>query len=116
MSGTVRPFLFERLFDAIRVALLISSGQRPPLAAETRGRALKVLADHYVAKPDSVGPPVPVCDVAVVPEDFAGDEPDPSNPRGPDVRGELWVKGPNVVRGYWNRPEETAKTVVVPTR
>ncbi len=64
----------------------------------------------YVAKPDSVGPPVPVCDVAVVPEDFSGDEPDRTIPRGPDVRGELWIKGPNVVRGYWNRPEETAKT------
>ena len=64
----------------------------------------------YIAKPDSVGPPVPVCDVAVMPEDFAGDEPDGTVPRGPDVRGELWIKGPNVVRGYWNRPEETAKT------
>ena len=64
----------------------------------------------YIAKPESVGPPVPVCDVAVMPEDFPGDEPDDSVPRGPDVRGELWIKGPNVVRGYWNRPEETAKT------
>ncbi len=64
----------------------------------------------YVARPESVGPPVPVCDVAVVPEDFTGDEPDDTIPRGPDVRGELWIKGPNVVRGYWNRPEETTKT------
>ena len=22
--------------------------------------------------------------------------------------GELWIKGPNVVRGYWNKPEATA--------
>ncbi len=64
----------------------------------------------YIARPESVGPPVPVCDVAVLPEDFAGDEPDGTVPRGPDVRGELWIKGPNVVRGYWNRPEETAET------
>jgi long-chain acyl-CoA synthetase len=64
----------------------------------------------YVAKPESVGPPVPVCDVAVLPEDFPGSEPDDTVPRGPDVRGELWIKGPNVVRGYWNRPEETGKT------
>jgi long-chain acyl-CoA synthetase len=64
----------------------------------------------YIAKPESVGPAVPVCDVAVMPEDFEGEEPDDTVPGGPDVRGELWIKGPNVVRGYWNRSEETAKT------
>jgi len=37
----------------------------------------------YVAKPDSVGPPVPVADVAVVPEDYDGAEPDPDRPQGP---------------------------------
>jgi long-chain acyl-CoA synthetase len=64
----------------------------------------------YIGKPDSVGPPVPVSDVAVLPEEFAGEEPDDTIPRGPDVRGELWIKGPQVVRGYWNRPEETSLT------
>jgi long-chain acyl-CoA synthetase len=53
----------------------------------------------YFRKPDSVGPPVPVCEVRVV------------QPDGEDAplgeTGELWIKGPNVVRGYWNRPEET---------
>jgi long-chain acyl-CoA synthetase len=66
--------------------------------------------DDYVRKPDSVGPPVPVCDVAVVPDGFAGDEPPPDRSRAPEVTGELWIKGPNIVRGYWNRPEETAAT------
>jgi long-chain acyl-CoA synthetase len=64
----------------------------------------------YIAKPESVGPPVPVCDVAVVPENYVRDEPEDTTPRGRDVRGELWIKGPNVVRGYWNRPEDTANT------
>jgi len=64
--------------------------------------------DDYVRKPDSVGPPVPVVEVAVVPDDFDGDEPDGRLPTGPDIVGELWVKGPNVVRGYWNKPAETA--------
>jgi len=62
----------------------------------------------YVRKPDSVGPPVPVCELAIVPEEYAGSEPGPELPSGPDVVGELWIRGPNVVRGYWNRPEETA--------
>jgi steroid-24-oyl-CoA synthetase len=62
----------------------------------------------YVARPDSVGTAVPVTDVAVVPEDYEGPEPPEDGPRGPEVTGELWVRGPQVVRGYWNRPEETA--------
>jgi long-chain acyl-CoA synthetase len=56
--------------------------------------------EDYVRKPDSVGLPVPVCDVRVV---------------GPDEEdvpvgetGELWIRGPNIVRGYWNKPEATA--------
>ncbi len=64
--------------------------------------------EDYKRKPDSVGPPVPVCDVAVVPEDYTGGAPDDTIPSGPDVTGELWIKGPNVVRGYWGKPEETA--------
>jgi long-chain acyl-CoA synthetase len=54
--------------------------------------------DDYVRKPDSVGPPVPVCDVKIVDDDGR-----PAT----DV-GELWIKGPNVVTGYWNKPEATA--------
>lgn len=65
----------------------------------------------YVRKPDSVGPPVPVDELAIIPEEYSGLEPGPELPTGPDVVGELWVRGPNVVRGYWNRPEETALVI-----
>jgi len=77
---------------------------------ETSSVTSMISGADYVAKPDSVGPPVAVCDVAIVPEDYSGEEPpDAAVPRGPDGRGELWIKGPQVVRGYWNRPEETAQ-------
>jgi long-chain acyl-CoA synthetase len=66
--------------------------------------------DDYVRKPESVGPAVPVCDVRIVPEGYDGDEPADDLAQGPDVVGELWIKGPNVVRGYWNKPEATAAT------
>jgi long-chain acyl-CoA synthetase len=54
----------------------------------------------YLAHPDSVGVPVPVCDVKVV-DDVGTD-------LGIGTTGELWIKGPNVVKGYWGKPEATA--------
>jgi long-chain acyl-CoA synthetase len=75
---------------------------------ETSSVTTMNVGDDYVRKPDSVGPAVPVCDVAVVPDGFEGEEPTAELPHGPDVVGELWIKGPNVVRGYWNKPEATA--------
>jgi len=60
--------------------------------------------DDYVRKPDSVGPPVPVCEVKVVDED--------GNETPPGGIGELWIKGPNIVRGYWNKPEATAAAFI----
>jgi long-chain acyl-CoA synthetase len=61
-------------------------------------------AEDYEARPDSCGPAVPVCDMRIVAAD--GTE----LPAG-EV-GELWAKGPNVVKGYWNKPKETAETFV----
>jgi long-chain acyl-CoA synthetase len=65
--------------------------------------------DDYVEKPESCGPAYPVNEVAIVPEDYEGLEPADDLPQGPEVIGELWIKGPNVIRGYWNKPDATAK-------
>ena len=56
----------------------------------------------YLAHPDSVGVPVAVVDVKVVDEE-GRDLPEGSI-------GELWIRGPNIVKGYWNKPEATAAT------
>jgi len=57
----------------------------------------------YLRRPDSVGRPVPVVDLKVVDDDGR------ALPVG-EV-GELLIRGPNVVTGYWNRPEATAAAI-----
>ncbi len=54
-------------------------------------------------KPGTVGLPLPGVEVKVV--DDSGDQ------LPPGIAGELLVKGPNVMRGYLNKPEDTAKTL-----
>lgn len=55
----------------------------------------------YFAKKDSVGLPYVGTDVRIV--DEAGNDVEPG------TIGEIWIYGPNNVRGYWNKPAETAK-------
>lgn len=31
--------------------------------------------------------------------------------RGPESVGELWVRGPNIMKGYWHNPTATAETL-----
>lgn len=59
-------------------------------------------AEEYVLRPDSSGPALPIGEVKVV--DGRGH----ALPVG--EAGELMVRGANVVRGYWNKPEATAQT------
>ncbi|KMO18571.1 class I adenylate-forming enzyme family protein [Methylobacterium platani] len=57
--------------------------------------------EDYVHRPDSCGPPLPVCEAKAM-------DPDGNALPAGEV-GELWVKGPVVVAGYWNRPDADAE-------
>lgn len=68
---------------------------------ETSGAAVANAGQAYLDRPDSVGLPIaPVMEVKIVDEDGR------TQPTG-DV-GEIWLKGPTVVRGYFGLEEETA--------
>ena len=58
----------------------------------------------YLRKPTSCGRVVPIVELRVT--DDAG------RPLGPNQVGEIWFRGPNLIRGYWNKPEATAETIV----
>lgn len=51
----------------------------------------------------SIGLPIPGTDAQICNED--------GNVVAQGDVGELWIKGPQVMKGYWRQPEETAKTM-----
>ena len=63
-------------------------------------------AEDYANRPDSCGPAVPVSDLEI------RDPADGVTVLGPNQVGELWARGPQIVKGYWNKPEATAQTFV----
>ncbi len=58
-----------------------------------------------VRKPGTVGLPLPSTEYRVV-------DPNTGADLGPGELGEIWIKGPQVMKGYWNRPEETQASLV----
>ncbi|MCU1391838.1 MAG: fatty acid--CoA ligase [Ilumatobacteraceae bacterium] len=58
----------------------------------------------YLRKPTSSGRVVPVMTMEIRDGD---DQPVPVG-----ESGEIWFKGPNLIRGYWNRPDATAEVLV----
>ena len=68
---------------------------------ESSANATTNIGQEYEDHPDSVGFPCPVIQVVAV--DAKG------RTLAAGEVGELVISGPNVVRGYWNRPQDTAE-------
>jgi long-chain acyl-CoA synthetase len=71
---------------------------------ETNAYGPQNSGDDYLRKPTSAGRPAPTMELRVT--DDAG------NVLGPNEVGELWFRGPMLIRGYWNKPDATAETIV----
>jgi long-chain acyl-CoA synthetase len=80
---------------------------RPSLGyglTETNAYGPGISGDDYLAHPTSTGRATPILKIAI------------RDPEGHDLpvgeRGEIWFKGPHIIRGYWNRPDATAEAIV----
>jgi len=94
------PELVQRIEDNF-------SGGRPGLGygmTETNAYGPQNAGSSFVSKPTSTGRTIPVMEIRVT--DAEGNV----LPQG--ETGEIWFKGPSLIRGYWNRPEATADTIV----
>ncbi|MBO9623046.1 MAG: acyl--CoA ligase [Sphingomonas sp.] len=72
---------------------------------ETMATVTSHSAEDYLARPTSAGLPVATADLKIM--TLEGDRELPVG----EV-GELWARGPMIVKGYWNKPEATAETFV----
>lgn len=98
---------FTNAAAALAVPLIREIRRRFPSTAfysmygqtETK-RTLYLPPDQIDQRPDSVGIAIPGTEAWI--EDEAG------NRLGPGQAGELFVRGPHVMRGYWEAPEATA--------
>lgn len=65
-------------------------------------------ATHYTApgaeRDGTVGPLVPNTECRIASTETGRD-------LGSDQAGEVWIRGPQVMKGYWNNPEATAATI-----
>jgi long-chain acyl-CoA synthetase len=71
---------------------------------ETCGIITAIAAEYFVDKPESAGPAMPVFETKCIDAD--------GNDLAPGEVGELCVKGAQVIRGYLNREEATAESIV----
>jgi long-chain acyl-CoA synthetase len=69
----------------------------------TETSPVATLNPFHRPKREAIGVPVPGTDARIVGDD--GKDVAPGEP------GELWVKGPQVMQGYWQRPDETARVL-----
>jgi long-chain acyl-CoA synthetase len=99
---------------SISGAMPLSAKVVEPWEAETHGYLVEgyglsetspVLMANPVAptrKAGTVGLPLPNTEVRVV-------DPETGQDAAAGAQGELWVRGPQVMRGYWKKPDETAE-------
>jgi long-chain acyl-CoA synthetase len=70
---------------------------------ESSSVATLISGEEFLARPASVGRPMPVVDVQVVGPDGE------AVPTG--QTGEIWIRGPIIMPGYWGKPEATAEAI-----
>jgi long-chain acyl-CoA synthetase len=71
---------------------------------ETNAYGPQINGDDYILRPRSTGRTIPTLEVKAFDSEM--------NPLGANEVGELCFRGPNLIRGYWNKPEATADTIV----
>lgn len=97
-GASVPPDLIRTIGDRFARKVAPANGYG---LTETTGAVIVNSGEAYLDVPDSVGRPVVTADVRVV---------DGTRDCADGEIGEIWIGGPNIIPGYWNRPEATEES------
>jgi long-chain acyl-CoA synthetase len=103
-GGSALPVEVAQQFEEITGGILVEAFGMTESSPVTHANPL-----FGQRKSGSIGVPIPSTDAQIV--TLEPDESGEYQPLGVGEEGELRVKGPQVMKGYWGRPDETAKTV-----
>ncbi len=111
-------------FDLSSIRVCISGGAPMPVEVKQRfeARTGAIVVEGYgltessgvvgvnpyegLNKPGSIGQPLPGTSIVLVDKD------DPTRPAPAGEPGEITIAGPQIMRGYWNKLEETANVFI----
>lgn len=107
-----RPEAFYPCYGLAEGTLIVSGVRRSQGASWARFTASALSAGQAIATADDDpdGQAIVGCGTALGEEQILIMDPETQQPLPEGRVGEVWVSGPNVAVGYWNRPEESAET------
>ncbi|MCP5367832.1 MAG: long-chain fatty acid--CoA ligase [Hyphomicrobiales bacterium] len=97
-GSTLVPLSLIRAVHARGIPLIQVYG-----ATETAPTAVYLRAEDAVRKEGSCGKAAVHCEMRLVDDD--------GRDVAPGAPGEVWIRGANVMTGYWNRPDDTAQVL-----
>lgn len=98
-GGAPVPEPLIRFYDSCGISIQQGYG-----LTETAPSTSFLTAEFGLKKLGSAGRPPLFCDIQIVDDDG-------NVLSEPGARGEVCTRGPNVMKGYWNRPEATAEAI-----
>jgi acyl-CoA synthetase (AMP-forming)/AMP-acid ligase II len=100
---------FLPCYGMAETTLIVSGGLKtsPPVVRQIHGVALEENRVVAAASQQEATRTIVGCGQSLLDQKIVIVDPESLTPCPADKVGEIWVSGPSVAHGYWNRPEET---------